>query len=276
MIRFARHFIAVFLASLAIAMPARATTYSIDLTDIWWAGPTEDGWGVTVSQQGEVIFATFFIYGADRSARWFSAALFPVASPAGLTVFSGDMFRSTGSFYGAANFTKDPATKVGTVTMSFNSASTATLTYTIDGVSVTKQILRQTFRNTNLTGDYTGGLVSNRTSCTNAALNGFADVQGQLTVTHTDPSIVLQVGFTATDGSAGSCVFRGVYVPSGRLGTISSGTWSCVAGNATVVQGVSFSMTNIDAQLNGFHGNFVATDQGQCLYNGRFGAVRNP
>lgn len=271
MIRFVRRFAVVLLASFAIALPARATTYSVDFTDIWW-NANEDGWGVTVTQQGEVVFATFFIYGPDRSARWFSAALFPAAGPVSVVKFSGDMFRSAGSFYGDATFTKDPAAKVGTATLTFNSATTGTLAYTIDGVAVTKQIVRQSFRGNNLAGNYFGGLISNRTNCN---LMPFADATGDVTIAHTDSNVVIQVVF-APAPDIGACVFRGSYVPLGRVGTISNGTWSCTVGNTTAVQGINFTMTNIDGQGNGFHAGFIATDSSSCVYNGRMGGIRIP
>lgn len=275
MIRFARRFAAVFLASLAIALPARATTFSVDFTDIWW-NANEDGWGVTVSQQGDTIFATFFIYGPDKSARWYSAAIFPVAGPASVVSFTGDMYLSSGSYFGDPTFTKTPATKVGTATMAFNSATTGTLTYTIGGVAVTKQIVRQTFAGNSLAGTYFGGVTSDRTSCSNSAQNGQFDITGVLLVTQTGSSVYMETDFPDGNGGTGACAYRGNYTPQGRVGTISSGTWSCVVGNSTVVQGVSFSMTNIDGQLNGFHATFVASDQAGCVYNGRFGGIRFP
>jgi hypothetical protein len=272
----ARRFAAVFLASLAIAMPARATNYSIDLTDIWWAGQQESGWGVTISQQGSVLFSTFFIFGADRSARWFTAAMFPVASAAGTSAWSGDMFRSSGAFYGQATFNADPATDVGLATMTFTSANNATLVYTIDGVTVTKQITRQTFAGNSIAGAYTGGAVMDRSGCSNSSLNGIADVQGQVAITQNDPSVVISVAFADINGTASNCTFRGVYVPSGRLGSISGGTWSCVVGSTTVIQGTTFSMGNIDGQVNGLSSSFTGADQNQCQYAGRFGGIRNP
>jgi hypothetical protein len=270
----ARRFAAAFLMSLAIAMPARATNYSIDLTDIWWAN--EDGWGVTISQQGSVLFGTFFIYGVDRSARWFTAAMFPVASPSGTSAWSGDMFRRTGAFYGQPGFNADPATDVGLATVTFTTASNATLVYTIDGVTVTKLITRQTFAGNSIAGVYTGGAVMDRSGCSDSSLNGIADVQGQVTITQNDPSVVISVAFAAIDGTASNCTFRGVYVPSGRLGSISGGTWSCVVGSTTVIQGTTFSMGNIDGQVNGLSSSFTGADSTRCQYAGRFGGIRNP
>lgn len=59
------------LVALAIAGAAQATTHSTDYTDLWWNSPdnSESGWGVNVVQQGDIVFATFFIYGADGTPR---------------------------------------------------------------------------------------------------------------------------------------------------------------------------------------------------------------
>ena len=49
---FLRRLAAMALLGLAAVLPARATPYSTDYSDLWWAGPAEDGWGVNVIQQG--------------------------------------------------------------------------------------------------------------------------------------------------------------------------------------------------------------------------------
>jgi hypothetical protein len=72
--------------------------------------------------------------GTWTSANTYAGALYRTTAPAGIV------------FYGAAF---DPAsvqvTPVGTMTMQFGSASTATLTYSIDGQVTTKAITREPF-----------------------------------------------------------------------------------------------------------------------------------
>ena len=70
--RLKRHAVA-FIASLAVSLPAAATTYGTDYTDLWW-NQNESGWGINLIQQYEVIFATLFAYGADNSNRWYVAS----------------------------------------------------------------------------------------------------------------------------------------------------------------------------------------------------------
>ena len=48
----------------------RATNYQ----DLWWVpGGTESGWGVNLTHQGDIIFATWFIYDFDGSVLWLAA-----------------------------------------------------------------------------------------------------------------------------------------------------------------------------------------------------------
>jgi len=61
-----------FVAAVGISLPASATTFSIDYTDLWYI-PTESGWGLNVIQQGNVMFATLFVYGTDNTPRWYVA-----------------------------------------------------------------------------------------------------------------------------------------------------------------------------------------------------------
>ena len=57
------------------------------------------------------------------------------------------------------------------------------------------------------------------------------------------------------------------------MATISGGTFACVVSNQQANSG-TFSMTALDAQVNGFHASFTGSDQ-FCTYNGRFGGTRD-
>lgn len=127
----------------ALGVP-RAATAPANYQDLWWAGPAESGWGVTMSQHRDVIFAAFFVYDAQGRPRW-------VVMPGGqwnasYTTYTGNLFRPRGSpppAYNVASF--DAGAPVGTATIEFRARDEALLTYTIDGVSGTKSIRRQGF-----------------------------------------------------------------------------------------------------------------------------------
>ena len=88
-----RRLLALLALGIAFAMPARATTYSIDFSDIWW-NAAESGWGINVIQRSDIIFATLFVYGPDNTARWYSAkrghwGLRPCSQKSGVTSQTG-------------------------------------------------------------------------------------------------------------------------------------------------------------------------------------------
>jgi hypothetical protein len=266
-IQFLKRHGAAFLASLAISLPASATTYSIDYTDLWW-NQNENGWGVNLIQQYETIFATLFVYGTDNSARWYVASgLMP--SGGSQSVFTGPLYQTTGPYFGSGTFSTPPVgvTQVGTMTFSFNGPASGTLNYSVNGVNVTKAITRQNWRNNVLTGRYIGGLTAIGTNCQNVA-NGPILVFDNLNVTQNGNSVTMTVTYFTSATMQFSCTFLGTYTPSGRLASI-SGTWACTAGN----QGL-FSMPTVEASANGFNSVFTGSDQ-FCTYNGFFGGVHD-
>jgi hypothetical protein len=120
---------------------ALATNYQ----DLWWAAPAgaESGWGVNLTHQGDIIFATWFTYDIDGTPLWLSATV--NKTPAG--VYSGTLYRTTGPAFNAVPFL--PAnvglTAVGPLTLTFANGNNATFAYTVNGVTQSKSIVRQVF-----------------------------------------------------------------------------------------------------------------------------------
>lgn len=119
-----------------------------DYTDMWWAGSTENGWGVSITQHGLKQFIVLYVYDGGGKPTFF-------AMPDGTwnaqqTAFTGALYQPTSSpfsAYDASLFRPGGATNaaVGTATITYTSASAARLDYTINGVSGTKQISRMAF-----------------------------------------------------------------------------------------------------------------------------------
>ena len=111
---------------------------------LWWGGPTQNGWGVSLTQHGTTLFVAFFIYDAQGRAQW---VVMPGGTwNAGFTAFTGALYIPSGSFFGnysPAAFVANPS--VGSATLTFTSPDTASLAYTINGVSGTQAIQRQAF-----------------------------------------------------------------------------------------------------------------------------------
>ena len=95
-------------------MPAaNAATFSVDHTDLWFS-PSESGWGVNLVQQGNVLFATLFVYGSDETPRWYVAS--DLESADGVN-FSGTLYRATGPYFGAAWSSRQATTAAGNMAL---------------------------------------------------------------------------------------------------------------------------------------------------------------
>jgi hypothetical protein len=267
-----KRFAAAAVAAFGFSLPASATTYSTDFSDLWWAGQTENGWGINFIQQSEIIFATMFVYGNDSTPRWYVAsALAP--SPAGSTTFSGQLFRTTGPYFGGpwnANVTPVP---VGNMTVAFNSPTTATLSYSVDGVNVTKNITRQTWRNIDASGVYGGGVLAVGSSCGGGSPNGPIAIFGELNITQSGNAVAMRVNFFNANNAPSICNFNGTLSTAGKVASI-SGQFSCTFGGVAGNTG-TFNISALEVTTNGLNGNFTAQDQ-FCTYNvGRFGGLRD-
>ncbi len=121
---------------------ASATNYQ----GLWWASPagSESGWGINFAHQGDVIFATWFTYRADGKPLWMVATL--LRRPDGS--FAGDLDQTSGPAFNSVPF--NPAlvqeAEVGSAELKFASGNSGTFTYSVSGVTQTKTIVPQLFR----------------------------------------------------------------------------------------------------------------------------------
>jgi len=125
---------------------ALATNYQ----DLWYAAPAESeaGWGVNFTQEGDVIFATWFTYDVDGTPTWLSAVL----AKTGTGVYSGNLIRSAGPPFNAVPFNPNAVTRtvVGTATVTFANGNAASFAYQVNAggnvVTQVKAITREVFR----------------------------------------------------------------------------------------------------------------------------------
>lgn len=254
----------------AVSLPAAATTTVTDYEDIWYNAPAESqsGWGVNIAQQGEVLFATLFVYGSDNTPRWYVATL----QGAGDNVtFHGNLLSvGTGTFFGAPWTGIGNVQTVGTMGFAFDSATTGTMTYTVNGTTVTKSVVRQSWNSDVLSGTYMGGVSGSGPAC---GTTGRVRVPGTLTVTHTPPAIAMTLDFNVPPNS-GRCSYQGTYSQTGSVGSIGAGSYHCdVNGTANAVTG-NFTVDEIRATRNGWIGR-IAVVSPQCNYAGYVGGVKD-
>src|SRR5436190_18901396 len=104
-------------AASLFALPATAASYSTDQSDLWWADPpgSENGWGFQLVQRNSTIFATMFVYGPTGAPTWYVATMVPTGGP---FIWSGDLYTTTGPWFGAVPYNPAlfTARKVGTMT----------------------------------------------------------------------------------------------------------------------------------------------------------------
>src|SRR5215471_20263254 len=137
-----------FLFGLALAgltHSVAAQTYLGNTFTGLYSTPGESGSGVTATHEEPVIFLTFYVYRSDRSAYWLTATVVRAPDANGSVNYTGDLYETSGPPLGGPF---DPATvtyrKVGTVSWAAKDAYTVTLTYTVDGVAISKTLTRFT------------------------------------------------------------------------------------------------------------------------------------
>jgi hypothetical protein len=116
-------------------------------TGLWYNFPaeSESGWGINFTHQGNTIFGTLFTYDSGGAPLWL---VMSAGSLTAGTTYSGTLYRTRGPAFNASPFVWNPATDlstVGTMTVNFTAADRATLTYTYNGVTVTKTVMKQVY-----------------------------------------------------------------------------------------------------------------------------------
>jgi hypothetical protein len=149
-----------FYSRLDVAYPALArwlnpaAAPAINATDLWWGGLSESGWGINLNHQGNIIFATLFTYAQDGRPLWLVASNLALQGDGS---YSGSLFQLTGTYYANPVWSAPSSLNtVGVMTIRFSGNNAATLTYTVNGVGVVKQIQRQVF-STQPTCTFTSG-----------------------------------------------------------------------------------------------------------------------
>jgi hypothetical protein len=112
--------------------------------DLWWSGAAENGWGLSLVQHRDVLFANVFAYDAQGVATWY-------VMPSGTwnpdhTVYFGNLYLPRGSpYYDYDGSRFDIGAPVGIARLSFFGANQGIFDYVINGVSGSRNITRVLF-----------------------------------------------------------------------------------------------------------------------------------
>ncbi|HZZ92304.1 MAG TPA: trypsin-like peptidase domain-containing protein [Usitatibacter sp.] len=121
---------------------ASATNYQ----DLWW-NASESGWGLSINQQYRTLFAVWYAYGANGQPTWY---VMPGGSWTSSNTYSGTVYRTSSApttFLEGGPFNPGAVTRtaVGSMALTFTSSTSATMGFSIDGMTGTKTITRQPF-----------------------------------------------------------------------------------------------------------------------------------
>jgi hypothetical protein len=250
-------------AAACLASAAYPTSLTTDQSDLWWI-PAEAGWGMQLVQRGPVIFATLFVYGTSGEPTWYTATLDYTSN----LTWTGDLNATTGPYFGTVPF--NPAnvvlTKVGTMTWTAPTVDAGTVNYVVNGVAITKDVVRQTLVVDDYHGTYLGAFHITTTRCTDPTKNGSVDLP-TATFSVTQSGASLQLSLTALT----TITISGTLAQSGQFG-MATGTYTSsggVSGNATV--------SAMNVQLNTLTAAFaLASTNFGCQSVGYLAGIRQP
>jgi hypothetical protein len=264
-----RRVASVLLAAVSfLALPANSTSFSTDQSDLWYI-VAESGWGMQLVQRGDVIFATMFVYGPTGTPTWYVAVMEP--TPPGSLVWSGDLLSTTGPWFGTVPF--NPAlvteTKVGTMTWTARTTNTGNVFYSVNGVAVSKDVVRQTLVFDDYSGTYLAALHVAVTGCSDPTENlppTDFPVLFTVTVTQSGASMTITI---STLGMLGLTI-AGTLGQSGQFGAL-TGTYFDSTGE---VGNASVSAMNV--QVNALTASFSqsSTNRG-CQSVGYLAGMRS-
>jgi predicted extracellular nuclease len=199
----------------------------LDYNDIWWAGPAESGWGMTIAQKGTQQFNAFYVYDAAGKPVWY--VMGNGVWNQDYTKFTGSIYQPTGSLF--SNYDArlwQIGASLGTATITFTDANNAVFDYTLSGVTAKKNITRFIYG----TPDAAPKITVKDIWWAGEAENGWG-----VTIAQQDRSLFAAWYTYGTDGKATWFVMSGgtwagtIY--TGTLYTTTSSPWLGVPYNAT-------------------------------------------
>ncbi len=125
-----------------LVIVSAATAVSTDFQGLWW-NASESGWGMSLTQHGDLLFVAIYTYDAAGLPIWYVITNCPLTA----TGCTGDIFRVNGGTAPTVPWTgaSRALTQVGTGTLALADANAGTFSFTIDGVAGAKAITRQIF-----------------------------------------------------------------------------------------------------------------------------------
>lgn len=260
--------VAISLALSCVSLPASATSFSIDYSDLWW-NTDENGWGLQFTQRNDIIFATLYVYNTSNAPIWYAAIL----NYSG-TSWGGNLMQTTGPWFGTKPFNAATVTvnNVGSMSFTPTSASDGVLSYSVNGVSLTKHIQRATFRYDDYSGTYIGVLAFATDGCANPTDLGMFNNRIEFNITQSGTALSM---VSQQQGAAAVCTSSGTYGQDGQFGNTTQTTASCSDGSGA---GSVTKYYQMNVTPSGVSMNFTAPSSNPgskgCNVNGTIVGIR--
>jgi hypothetical protein len=112
--------------------------------DMYWGGPSQNGWGVAALQQYTDFFIVWFTYDAAGCPVWY---VLPSSSPDHAHTYEGRIYRTTGSAWVGEEYRASQlqVIDVGPFRLRFTNGEPSALEYTVESRTGTLPLARQGF-----------------------------------------------------------------------------------------------------------------------------------
>ncbi len=207
-------FVAVLFTSFARA------EWSDELTGLWW-NPAESGWGLSIHQQGDVLFANLLVYGRDGAPEWYYASMRGSLPSPPYGYADGDTWRFEGDLLRATQlpFTPAQSKRVGVIRFVVDGEQ-GSVGYSIDGRDYGSPVTRAVWARNELRGTFAGAKsVSTTGPC--AVPGRYLGASMEISQAGDDVRIELV-------DKNGKCEIKGTYHALGAVGSI-TGTAQCTS-----------------------------------------------
>jgi hypothetical protein len=111
-----------------------------------WMNANESGWGIALTRQSDVTFATIYTYDSNGNPKWYIASSCPMVGSG----CSGPLYSVTGGSPLTTSWSSSvplPTAIVGDLKLSFSDLNNGTMNITLNGASNSKTISRYIFAN---------------------------------------------------------------------------------------------------------------------------------
>ncbi len=111
-----------------------------------WGNPNESGWGMSITQHGNINFAAIYTYDPVSQPTWYVMSNCPLLNAGSCT---GDMYKVSGGSAPVVpwNGAGKVVSNAGSGTLTFDDANRGRFSYTLNGVAGSKVIEKQHFSN---------------------------------------------------------------------------------------------------------------------------------